>query len=378
MKKNILSIAIIAVFGVITSAFAYNQETGATFSGPGFFNDPNTKAGIDVLALPASLKVGGEQYTDKVTPDAKVFVAGIGKQDEDFIASPYVFRYSYNYSEQNGNKTIGSFCPFTCLYQGGFRLGSSTNDYEVVVTPNENAQPLLKIYDGNTLQVVDSYYAYSKNMVVGLKAAGFIDQRGGEHIAVAPNKGAPPQLRLLNKFAVRWENDVAIGGNFMVYHPDFRGGVDLTLGDVDGDGDTELVTVPETDSQALVRVFELSINGGEIISLESEFVAYPGDDYGATIEVADLDADGTDEIVTINGKGSSGEVKVFTMAGEEKTGFSDYFAYSSQFKGGARASFGGYKNGSGGQDDYVKYRMYFGAGPGGGAHIRYADFPISE
>lgn len=75
--------------------------------------------------------------------------------------------------------------------------------------------------------------------------------------------------------------------------------------------------------------------------------------------------------------GASGMVKVFDKEGNLQEGFTNYFAFSPDFKGGAKTSFGGYLfNSRNGfiQDSINGYRLYFAAGPGGGAQVRYSNF----
>lgn len=371
MKKGIfivLFVGLVVIMPSTSKAFTKNE----TIPAPGYFDQKNGKAGLDLLA------VLGSYSWPIISPGGYLFVAGLGRQSENFIASPYISRYRLGYPDAAFAK-LENFCPYTCYYEGGFHLGRSTNNFEIIVTPNEDAEPLLKIYDANTLRVVDYYYAYPKSMKYGFKATGFIDKLDNEHVAAAPNKGGGPNVRLMNKLNPWVHNDnyddVAVSAGFMVYSPDYRGGVDIAAGDVDGDGQDELVVSPETDAQAQIKIYELSINGGELTGIASMFYAYPiTRAFGANIEVADVNNDGKDEIITTEGKGSAGLVKVYDMNGTELEAYSDYYAYSSNFLGGVTVNFAGYRQGS--HNDINRFRLYYGAGPGGGAHIRFMDFPI--
>jgi len=68
-----------------------------------------------------------------------------------------------------------------------------------------------------------------------------------------------------------------------------------------------------------------------------QFQAYEPDYVGgARVAVADLDGDGTDEIITAPGRNHPPEVRVFTLDGNPLPGFSSFLAYDSAFAGGVQ------------------------------------------
>lgn len=94
---------------------------------------------------------------------------------------------------------------------------------------------------------------------------------------------------------------------FLAYESTFRGGVRVTLGDVDGDDVQEIITAPGPGRVGEVRVFELD---------GTERVAYRTLPFGPAwrggVEVAsgDVDGNGRDDIVAARSRGN-GEVAVF-------------------------------------------------------------------
>lgn len=122
-------------------------------------------------------------------------------------------------------------------------------------------------------------------------------------IAVAPAKGSSPTVRLFS-------GDGTLAGSFDAYVPTFAGGVRVAMGDVDGDEIDEVVTVPGPGGGPQVRVFET--DG----SLVSQFFAFEGTSRtGLYVSVADMDGNGTEEVVVSEDAGGTGRVRVFTAAG---------------------------------------------------------------
>lgn len=104
------------------------------------------------------------------------------------------------------------------------------------------------------------------------------------------------------------------GGNFtnnewMAYDPAFRGGVDVAMGDIDGDGIDEVITAPGPGGGPHVKVFD--IDGTD---LDLGFMAYPTSFRGGVnVSVADINNDGDDEIVTGAGPGGGPHVTAWDL-----------------------------------------------------------------
>jgi len=84
-----------------------------------------------------------------------------------------------------------------------------------------------------------------------------------------------------------------ISSQWFAYETSFRGGINVASVDVDGDGLLEIITAPQGDYAPLVRIFDRSGN------LEYEFMAYdPNFRGGVNITTGDVDGDGRAEIIT--------------------------------------------------------------------------------
>ena len=144
-------------------------------------------------------------------------------------------------------------------------------------------------------------------------------------------------------------------GSFFAYDTGFRGGVSVALGDVDGDGQPEVITGAGAGGGPHVRVFGL--DGG----LRSQFFAYATNFAGGVfVAAADVDGDNRAEIVTGAGAGGGPHVRVFSPNGAVR---SEWFPYDPAFPGGVRV-------GAGDLDGDDRAEVVTGAGPSGGPHVR--------
>ena len=150
-------------------------------------------------------------------------------------------------------------------------------------------------------------------------------------------------------------------GNFFAYEEDFIGGATLALGDLGGDGVKEIVTGPALGGGPQVRVFRL--DGSHIRDI------WPYEntmDQGVNVAVGDLDGDGKEEIITAPRNGNSPHVRIFDGYGEPKFNMG-FYAYNYDFTGGVNITTCDI-NGDG------KDEIITGPGPGSGPQVRVYDY----
>jgi hypothetical protein len=119
---------------------------------------------------------------------------------------------------------------------------------------------------------------------------------------------------------------------FFAYDPGFTGGVRVATCDLTGDGVPDIVTAAGPGGAAHVRAFD-GVTLAQIPGTIGSFLPYdPGYLGGAHVACADVDGDGTPDVITGTGVGGAPHVRVWSGAtGGEIFGF---FAYDPGFTGG--------------------------------------------
>ncbi|PIS05278.1 MAG: hypothetical protein COT81_01825 [Candidatus Buchananbacteria bacterium CG10_big_fil_rev_8_21_14_0_10_42_9] len=199
----------------------------------------------------------------------------------------------------------------------------------VVVGLGFQSVPQVKVLDANK-KLVSSFFPYDLNFNGAINVAtGDVNGDGAAEIITAPGPGGGPHVRIYDRFG----NSI---GQFFAYNQFFRGGVNIAVGDVDNDGQLEIITGAGPGGGPHVRIFDYRGN------LENEFFAYaPGFRGGVNVASGDLDGDGTDEIITGAGPGGGPHVRVFNRLGGVKAQF---FAYHASFEGGVNVEVGNLAN----------------------------------
>ncbi|MCK5211668.1 FG-GAP repeat protein, partial [Candidatus Parcubacteria bacterium] len=188
-----------------------------------------------------------------------------------------------------------------------------------------------------------------------------------EAVKKAKDELASKELRLLFAPYSGKESKVSISdfkGNvineFLAYGEVFKGGAYVSAGDVDGDGDEEIVSGAGYGGGPQIRIFD---NTGKV---EGQFFAYDKNFRGGVqVAVGDVDGDGREEIITGAGNGGGPQVRIFDYSGKVE---GQFFAYDKNFRGGVRVSTARIIQGSGG-----KANILTAPGPGGGPHIKVFD-----
>src|SRR5581483_3532567 len=145
------------------------------------------------------------------------------------------------------------------------------------------------------------------------------------------------------------------GTSFSPYGDGFTGGVNVGVADVDGDGVDEIVTGAGAGGGPNVKVFRG--NGAPLASFFAYDPAFHG---GVRVAGGDVGGSGVDQIITGPGPGGGPNVAVFSPTGARTLSF---FAYDSGFVGGVYVA-GADVDGDGTTE------IVTGAGPGGGPHVR--------
>lgn len=177
------------------------------------------------------------------------------------------------------------------------------------------------------LKTISSFFAFDENFRGGIRVdAGDVDKDSKSEIVVGAGPSGGPHVRV-------FEKDGTFIGDFWPFHPDFRGGVDVACGDVDGDGKAEIAMSQFSQGQAWIKVYRLDAQK----TIIGEWNAYGSFEGGATVTMADVDGDGKAEVITGAGSGGGPHVRVFEADG---TFMMDFWPFHPDFRGGVDVSAG--------------------------------------
>jgi hypothetical protein len=196
--------------------------------------------------------------------------------------------------------------------------------------------------------------------------------------AIGGGPGAEPQVKVYDNTGNVIMFDSAHNLDGFDAFPGFGGGVHVATGDVNGDGIPDLVVGAGPGGGPHVKVYDgAAIESGEagyqttVANPLKSFYAYASTFRGGVnVAVGDINGDGHKDIVTGAGPGGGPHVKVFNFS--DLTELYSFFAYFTAFKGGvsvAASDVGGDTGNppihSAPSDDLVT-----GAGPNGGPHVK--------
>jgi hypothetical protein len=261
---------------------------------------------------------------------------------------------------------LADFLAYPAAFAGGARVASGDVDgdgtTEIITGAGPGGGPHVRIWRGpagGPVSEVAGFLAYHPLFTGGVfVAACDVDGDGKADVATAAGAGGGPHVRV---WRVVGGSSSELGG-FFAESPGFTGGVSVGCADVDGDGKGEIVTGVGPGGQPFVRVWKRAPDGS--FAQLAGFLGYgPGFAGGVWVGAGDVDGDGNAEVITGAGAGGGPHVRVWRIASDgtvsEKAGF---FAYTPAFTGGVRVA-------AGNADLDAFAEVLTGAGPGGGPHV---------
>jgi hypothetical protein len=122
-------------------------------------------------------------------------------------------------------------------------------------------------------------------------------------------------------------------GQFMAYENNFRGGVQVAVGNIDYGAkanQAEIIVTPGAGRSPEVRIFRS--NGRRV----NAFQAFNNNfQLGVSVSMSDLNNDGLPEIIAAAGTGGAPQVRAFNALGELRE---SWYVYDQSFLGGIKAS----------------------------------------
>ena len=220
------------------------------------------------------------------------------------------------------------------------------NYFPVLVYSAEAAvhgKPTVKIVDADSGTVITSFLAYESTYTQGVRVAvGDVTGDGIPEIITAPGRGHTSQIKI---FSI---NGVELAGfSFTAYANSFKNGVNLAVGDVNGDGLNDLVTVP-TRGKAEVHTYLNQSATNPATPFDNghrnTFLAYDKSYIGgASVAVGDVTGTPNAEIIIGSGAGIRNDVRIFDGAANASATTTApilfrFFPYAANQRGGVNVA----------------------------------------
>jgi hypothetical protein len=276
-------------------------------------------------------------------------VNGDGK--DDIIATPYtkgladVMVFQYNPSKRKIER-YAKFRPYAAPYKKGAVLAvgnvSGNGAAEIVVAPSTKGGSNVRVYRYSNAQqrirLVDWVRAYGSSYQKGVELTlGDVNADGRSEVITVPSEGGP-NVRVYTYNETR--NDLKLLDWFKPYPANFRGGVALSVANLDEDVPKEVVVTPKRSGGSNVSVYEYD-PGSHQMELIDHVMAF-GTRYSGAIQakVADLDGDGQAEMIATRLSKGAPNARVYSFTGSKVKLDYWYYAFQRSYTGGVRTTTG--------------------------------------
>ncbi len=226
----------------------------------------------------------------------------------------------------NKGKLLKKFLAYEKNFRGGVNLAvaklDNNDQAEIVTVPASRGAGQVRIFNESG-KLQKQFFVTQNNLAGGLNIAiGDLEGNGENKIVISSGSGQEPQVRIFKR-------DGKLIGAFLAYEKNFRGGVKVAVANVNGRKDrnkAEIILVPGKGREPQVKIFD---NYGK---LQTQFLAYNKNwQGGINLAVGDLNNDGLGEIALGANAGATPHVRIFNNAGVLLESF---YAWEQDFNGG--------------------------------------------
>src|SRR6266487_4805471 len=165
----------------------------------------------------------------------------------------------------------------------------------LVFATDSGGPPQVKVFDAATQQLRTSFLAFAPTFTGGVRVAtGDVNGDGTPDIIAAAGAGAGPQVKVFDG------KTLAVLSSFFAFATSFTGGVFVASGDVNGDGFADIITGAGAGGGPHVKVF----NGKTEAVMQDFFAFDPGFTDAVRVASGDVNGDGFADIIAGAGAGS--------------------------------------------------------------------------
>ena len=204
--------------------------------------------------------------------------------------------------------TIADFFVYEPTFTGGVyvAVGDVNGDGrgDIITGTGVGGGPRVRVLDGKTLgsTVLKDYFAYEGSFRGGVQvAAGDVNGDGAADVIAGTGVGGGPRVVAFNG------RDDKVLANFFAFEDSFRGGVQVSSGDVDGDGKADILVGTGVGGGPVVK----AVSGADGKVLAQFLADDPTFRGGVRVDSVDTNGDGRLDLVARTRHGNSDTVRVF-------------------------------------------------------------------
>lgn len=232
---------------------------------------------------------------------------------------------------EKSGKCILDFMAFESTFKGGVDVAVGNIDgkgrAEIIVSKATSGQAWIKVFRGK--KQIRTFLALTSLHTGGATvASGDINGDKKDEIIVGSGLRSKAHVKVFTGKGREFKKI------FWPFEDSYKGGVDVAVGDFDGDKKDDIAIAKSRFTNARLKIYKFD----EEKTILGQFDAYPASHQeGANIDAGDIDNDGLDEIIT-GANGQTSEVRAFKVNGRQlKTSLKPYGNYIS---GGTKVAVG--------------------------------------
>lgn len=234
-------------------------------------------------------------------------------------------------------KVVSTFLAYGKKYRAGLSIagGDVNRDGapDIVTGTGPGIEPEVSVFSREG-KLLLRFHPYPKRLKTGVNVAvADVNGDGYDDIITAPAKNYPALMRVFQFDPAR--KKFTRTKEFSAHGSKYRGGVHLAAGDLDRNGLSEIVVAPASKGRrSIIEAYEYHLTSGRFVRRQ-QFLAY-GKTFNNGIEVAvgDVDGDGNKEILTSPAPGAT-DTRAWTYTPNAAVLLGKFFAASTTFRGGA-------------------------------------------
>jgi hypothetical protein len=264
--------------------------------------NPFTEAGYTGGVRVASADVNGDGTLDVVVG------SGVGRVNEVIV-----------YNGTDLKSELFRVTPFEASFTGGVFVAAADlngdGKAEVIITPDVSGGPRVDIYSGAGFGKLASFFGIDDPAFRGGARAGTGDVNGDGTVdlLVSAGFGGGPRIAIYDGKGVVNSTLTRITPDFFGFEDTLRNGAFLDGGDVNGDGFAEVFLGAGPGGGPRVRVLDgkMLMTNGTQTQVANFFAGNSANRGGVRVSVSDIDGDGRADLVTGPGEAGGSAVTVY-------------------------------------------------------------------